>query len=136
MQNFVSAAAGMAVLVALVRGFVRENATTIGNFWVDLTRGVVYILLPLSLLFAVVLVSQGVAQTFSPYREVTLLESSINPDNSPVTTQRIAVGPAASQVAIKQLGTNGGGFFNVNLGACRWRTRRRCPTSCNSWRSS
>ena len=73
-QNFVSAAAGMAVLVALIRGFARQTATTIGNFWVDLTRGVLYILLPLSVVLALVLVSQGVVQTLSPYREVTLLE--------------------------------------------------------------
>jgi potassium-transporting ATPase potassium-binding subunit len=113
-QNFVSAAAGMAVLVALIRGFTRRHATTIGNFWVDLVRGTLYILLPLSLLLAVVLVSQGVVQTFSRYQQVTLLEPSVDADGKSVTTQQIAVGPAASQVAIKQLGTNGGGFFNVN----------------------
>lgn len=113
-QNFVSAAAGMAVLVALIRGFTRRAASTIGNFWVDLTRSVVYILLPLSLVLALVLASQGVVQTFSAYREVALLEPAQAPDGSPTTTQKLAVGPAASQVAIKQLGTNGGGFFNVN----------------------
>jgi potassium-transporting ATPase potassium-binding subunit len=113
-QNFVSAAAGMAVLVALIRGFARQTAATIGNFWVDLTRSVVFILLPLSLLLAVVLVSQGVVQSFSPYREVALLEPTVGPDGGAVTTQRVAIGPVASQVAIKQLGTNGGGFFNAN----------------------
>ncbi len=113
-QNFVSAAAGMAVLVALVRGFTRRTAGTIGNFWVDLTRGTLYVLLPLSLVYAVLLVSQGVVQTFEPYQEVTLLEPLTDADGNAVTTQTIAVGPAASQVAIKQLGTNGGGFFNVN----------------------
>ncbi|RLS39387.1 MAG: potassium-transporting ATPase subunit KdpA [Planctomycetota bacterium] len=113
-QNFVSAAVGMAVLVVMIRGFTRANAGLIGNFWVDLVRGVVYILLPLSLALAVVLVSQGVVQTFGSYREVPLLELTVDASGQPVTTQKIAVGPAASQVAIKQLGTNGGGFFNVN----------------------
>ncbi len=104
-QNFVSAAAGMAVLVALIRGLARRNAKTIGNFWVDLTRTTLYILLPLSLILALVLVSQGVVQTFSSYRSVQPTEGG---------EQVLALGPAASQVAIKQLGTNGGGFFNVN----------------------
>ncbi|HEX6899781.1 MAG TPA: potassium-transporting ATPase subunit KdpA [Thermoanaerobaculia bacterium] len=105
-QNFVSAAAGMAMLAALIRGLVRRNASTIGNFWVDLTRTTLYILLPLSLILALVLVSQGVVQTFSGYRTAPLLESG--------TEQVLALGPAASQIAIKQIGTNGGGFFNVN----------------------
>jgi K+-transporting ATPase ATPase A chain len=113
-QNFVSAAVGMAVLVALIRGFSRHDSEFIGNFWVDLTRGSVLILLPMSLVLALILVSQGVVQTFEPYQEVTLLEATTDADGKPVTTQKIAVGPAASQVAIKQLGTNGGGFFNVN----------------------
>ena len=113
-QNFVSAAAGMAVLVALIRGFTRCTAETIGNFWVDLVRGILYILLPLSLVLSFVLVSQGVVQTLSPYCEVTLCEPTIDANGHPATAQRIAVGPAASQVAIKQLGTNGGGFFNAN----------------------
>ncbi len=113
-QNFVSAAAGMAVLIALIRGFTRHTAETIGNFWVDLMRGTLYILLPLSLLLAVALVSQGVVQTFTSYHEVSLLEPTVDAEGHAVTTQRIAVGPAASQIAIKQLGTNGGGFFNVN----------------------
>lgn len=113
-QNFVSAAAGMAVLVALIRGFTRATSVTIGNFWSDLVRGTLYVLLPLSLLLATVLVSHGVVQTFQPYQEVTLLEPLTDGEGNPVTSQKIAVGPAASQVAIKQLGTNGGGFFNVN----------------------
>jgi potassium-transporting ATPase potassium-binding subunit len=113
-QNFVSAAVGMAVLVALIRGFTRQNTDTIGNFWVDLVRGTLYVLIPLSLGLAVLLVSQGVVQTFDAYHEVTLLEPTVDAKGNAITTQTIAVGPAASQVAIKQLGTNGGGFFNVN----------------------
>ncbi len=113
-QNFVSAAMGMAVLIPLIRGFARKESPTVGNFWVDLTRGVVYILLPLSVVLAVFLVSQGVVQTFRPYAVATLLEPLIGPENSTVTTQTLALGPAASQIAIKRLGTNGGGFFNVN----------------------
>lgn len=114
-QNFVSAATGIAVLVALARGFARRNTDTIGNFWVDLTRGVLYILLPLSLILAVVLAGQGVVQTFRAYETVPLLEAASEPATpSALSEQTIAVGPAASQVAIKQLGTNGGGFFNVN----------------------
>lgn len=108
-QNFVSAASGMAVLVALIRGFARRRATEIGNFYVDLTRSTLYILLPLSLLLAVILMSQGVVQSFSAYDSVELVEPS-----QQVTQQTIPLGPAASQIAIKQLGTNGGGFFNVN----------------------
>ena len=113
-QNFLSAAAGMAVLIALIRGFARRSVDTIGNFWVDLVRGTLYILLPLSLGLALVLVWQGVPQTMSATHEVPLVEPATDPDGKPVTTQKIAVGPVASQVAIKQLGTNGGGFFNVN----------------------
>jgi potassium-transporting ATPase potassium-binding subunit len=133
-QNFVSAATGMAVAVALIRGFARRSAETIGNFWVDLTRTTLYILLPLSFVLALVLVSQGVVQTFSPYAKVAVVQPSeydepvTDKDGKPVldekgqpktkkstlTEQVIAVGPAASQIAIKQLGTNGGGFFNVN----------------------
>ncbi|MBL9124408.1 MAG: potassium-transporting ATPase subunit A, partial [Planctomycetaceae bacterium] len=104
-QNFLSAATGIAVLAALVRGLARARAATVGNFWVDVTRTTLYILLPLSLVLAVALVSQGVVQTFAPYARATTLEGK---------EQVIALGPAASQVAIKQLGTNGGGFFNVN----------------------
>jgi len=113
-QNFVSAAMGMAVLAAFIRGVARHTAKTIGNFWVDLTRTTLYILLPLSLVLALVLVSQGVVQTFSPYQTVTLLQPTVDADRNAVTEQVLAVGPAASQIAIKQLGTNGGGFFNVN----------------------
>jgi K+-transporting ATPase ATPase A chain len=133
-QNFVSAATGMAVVVALIRGFARRSAETIGNFWVDLTRSTLYILLPLAFVFAIVLVSQGVVQTFGPYAKVAVVQPSqydepvTDKDGKPVldekgqpktkkstlTQQIIAVGPAASQIAIKQLGTNGGGFFNVN----------------------
>jgi len=113
-QNFVSAATGMAVLVALVRGFVRRGAATIGNFWFDLTRSTLYILLPLCVVGGLFLVSQGVVQTLAPDPRVTLIEPSVGADGRPVTEQQIAVGPAASQVIIKQLGTNGGGFFNTN----------------------
>jgi len=113
-QNFLSAAMGMAVLVAMIRGFTRKNMTSIGNFWVDLTRGTFHILLPLSLLLALLLISQGVVQSFSPYVSAELIEPFAGADNAQVTQQSIAVGPAASQIAIKQLGTNGGGFFNVN----------------------
>jgi potassium-transporting ATPase potassium-binding subunit len=104
-QSFTSAAAGMAVAVALIRGFVRESTGSLGNFWVDVTRGALYILLPLSLLGALFLCSQGVIQTLRPYPEVTTLEGG---------TQKIAVGPVASQEAIKLLSSDGGGFFNVN----------------------
>lgn len=133
-QNFVSAAGGMAVLVALTRGFVRQDSDTIGNFWVDLTRGILHVLLPLSLILSLLLIGQGVVQTFGPYRAVPLLESTsyerpkLDESQRPVTDangnpviekvivkeQTLALGPVASQVAIKQLGTNGGGFFNVN----------------------
>jgi K+-transporting ATPase ATPase A chain len=114
-QNFVSAATGIAVLAALIRGFTRRQATGIGNFWVDLTRSTLYILLPLSTLLAIVLVSQGVVQTFSPYRTVSLIEPvAIENPASTVSEQTLPLGPAASQIAIKQLGTNGGGFFNAN----------------------
>ncbi len=133
-QNFVSAAAGMAVLVAFIRALARRQTTKLGNFWVDLTRSTLYILLPMAIIVALLLVSQGVVQTFSPYKQVTLLQptsyhqpkldASGNPmldsqgnpvmETVPVTTQLLAVGPAASQIAIKQLGTNGGGFFNAN----------------------
>ena len=113
-QNFLSAATGMAILVALVRGFVRHSAKTIGNFWVDMTRSVLYVLLPLSIILALVLISQGVVQTFHGSRDVALVQSTQDAGGQTINGQVIAVGPAASQVAIKQLGTNGGGFFNVN----------------------
>ncbi|MDX1995505.1 MAG: potassium-transporting ATPase subunit KdpA [bacterium] len=115
-QNFVSAASGMAVLVALIRGLRGRTVQNIGNFWVDLTRSVLYILLPLSIVVAVFLVSQGVVQTFNDYATAQVVDETALTDGegNPVTEQVIAVGPAASQIAIKQLGTNGGGFFNVN----------------------
>jgi K+-transporting ATPase ATPase A chain len=115
-QNFVSAATGMAVLALFIRGIARHSAKTLGNFWVDMTRSTLYILLPLSIILALVLVSQGSVQNFSPYTSVSLLQPTTATDTSAteVTEQIVAMGPAASQIAIKQLGTNGGGFFNVN----------------------
>ena len=115
-QNFVSAATGIAVLAAFVRGFTRRTTGTIGNFWADLVRSTLYILLPLSIVLAVVLVSQGVVQTFSPYATAHVLQPTTGSDGKLLMDQTIALGPAASQIAIKQLGTNGGGFFNVNSG--------------------
>ncbi len=108
-QNFVSAATGMAVLVALIRGFAQKQIETIGNFWADLVRSTLYILIPLALILACALVSQGVVQTFKHSEKVALLQAGHG-----ITEQVLPLGPAASQVAIKQLGTNGGGFFNVN----------------------
>ncbi len=113
-QNFLSAGTGMAVAFALFRGFVRREAKAIGSFWVDLTRGIVYVLLPLSLVLAVALGSQGVVQSFSAYQQVPLAESQVLEDGSVVTREIVPLGPAASQIAIKQLGTNGGGFFGAN----------------------
>jgi K+-transporting ATPase ATPase A chain len=113
-QNFVSAATGIAVLAAFLRGLARHGAETIGNFWTDLVRSTLYILLPLSLLLAVVLVAQGVPQTFSPAVHTTRIEAAAGADGKPVAEQRIVLGPVASQIAIKQLGTNGGGYYNVN----------------------
>ena len=133
-QNFFSAATGMAVVIALIRGFARHTTETIGNFWVDMTRSTLYILLPIATVIALLLVSQGVVQNFSEYQNVPLMES-VNYDQPKldasgnalkdaagnavtekvvVTEQTIAMGPVASQEAIKQLGTNGGGFFNAN----------------------
>ncbi|MBC8064234.1 MAG: potassium-transporting ATPase subunit KdpA, partial [Chlorobia bacterium] len=113
-QNFVSAATGIAVLAALIRGFRTKEGTSLGNFWVDLTRSTVYILMPLSILLSVGLMSQGVVQTLNPYAKAELVQATKDGDGKPATEQTIALGPAASQIAIKQLGTNGGGFFNVN----------------------
>jgi K+-transporting ATPase ATPase A chain len=113
-QNFVCAASGMAVMVALVRGISRKTTSTLGNFWVDLTRSTLYILLPLAVVLAVLFVSQGIVQTFGAYQSVGLLQASKGADGNAVTDQVIALGPAASQIAIKMLGTNGGGFFNAN----------------------
>jgi len=104
-QNFVSAAAGMALAVALIRGFARRSANGVGNFWVDLTRSTLYVLLPMSIVVALALVALGVPQNLNSYTEATTLEGM---------KQVIAQGPVASQLAIKQLGTNGGGFFNAN----------------------
>jgi potassium-transporting ATPase potassium-binding subunit len=113
-QNFVSAATGMAIVVALIRGLRARSAQTIGNFWVDLTRTTLYILLPLSIVLAVILVTQGVVQNFNSYQTVPLLQATVDGNGNAVTQQVLPMGPAASQIAIKQLGTNGGGFFNVN----------------------
>lgn len=104
-QNFLSAATGNAVLLVFIRGILRKNSDVIGNFWVDLTRTLIYLLLPLSIFFAIFLVGQGVIQNFNPYIETTTLMGD---------SQIIPMGPVASQIAIKQLGTNGGGFFNAN----------------------
>jgi K+-transporting ATPase ATPase A chain len=133
-QNFLSAATGIVVVIALVRGFVARSSASIGNFWVDITRVTAYVLLPMSLLFAVFLVSQGVIQNFAPYQDVTTLDVTVyqqpkngadgqplkdaqgNPMMEDLKTakQTLAMGPVASQEAIKILGTNGGGFFNAN----------------------
>lgn len=133
-HNFVSASTGMAIVIALIHGFTRRKTSMLGNFWVDVTRGTLYILLPISLVAALVLVSQGVIQNFGPYRTVPLVQSTSydkprldgkgnpvkdakgNPitDNVKVKEVTIPMGPAASQEAIKELGTNGGGFFNAN----------------------
>jgi K+-transporting ATPase ATPase A chain len=133
-HNFVSAAVGMALAIAFIRGIARREMKTIGNFWVDMVRGGLYILLPMSIILALILVSQGVVQNLKPYTTAKLVEpqtiavekkdASGNPiigsdgktvqETQQVTEQTIAQGPAASQIAIKQLGTNGGGFFNVN----------------------
>ncbi len=133
-QNFLSAASGIAVLVALIRGFTRRESSGIGNFWVDFTRSTLYVLLPLSFILAIVLAAQGVVQTFEPFQKATLVEPVViqvpatDADGTPqldaagapvmrdetVTEQTLPLGPVASQVAIKQLGTNGGGFFNAN----------------------
>ena len=113
-QNFVSAAVGISVLFALIRGFIRAKENGIGNFWADITRTLLYILIPLSIVVSVVLVSQGVVQNFKPYETVSLLEPITLDDGIVVTEEVVPLGPAASQVAIKQLGTNGGGFFGAN----------------------
>jgi K+-transporting ATPase ATPase A chain len=133
-QNFLSAATGVAVLIAVIRGFVRRNASGIGNFWVDMTRCTLYVLLPLSLVLALILTAQGVPQNFKPYESVPLLQPTTQSEtvkdaegnplkdasgkevakDTPVTEQLLPLGPAASQIAIKQLGTNGGGYYNAN----------------------
>jgi K+-transporting ATPase ATPase A chain len=124
-QNFLSAASGMALLVAFIRGFTRHETTNLGNFWVDLLRGVLYILLPLAIVFAVFLSSQGVIQNLKPNIQVDLLNQVSYPVTTPDATkpasgiitlkqQILSMGPVASQVAIEQIGSNGGGFFNAN----------------------
>ncbi|OWT72855.1 MULTISPECIES: potassium-transporting ATPase subunit KdpA [unclassified Achromobacter] len=133
-QNFVSAATGIGVVLALIRGFARHNASTVGNFWVDMTRSTLYVLLPLSFIVALFFVGQGVIQNFDEYKQVPLVESvqytqpkldaagqpvldqagQALTENATATTQTLAMGPVASQEAIKLLGVNGGGFFNAN----------------------
>ena len=133
-QNFISAATGMSLLVALIRGIARRERTNLGNFWVDTVRGTLYIYIPLALIFSVVLVSQGVIQNFKPNQHVNLMQAvsyqqpvidasgqplkdaNENPktETKEIIEQVIPMGPVASQIAIKQLGTNGGGFFNTN----------------------
>lgn len=133
-QNFVSAATGIAALLAMVRGLISKGSESLGNFWVDLTRATLYVLLPFSIVFAVLFASQGVVQSFSPYKEVKTFELqrdavpavaakpaagdqpavAAQEAQAAVTSQLVPLGPAASQIAIKQLGTNGGGFFGVN----------------------
>lgn len=113
-QNFASAAVGIAVLFALIRGFIKVKETGLGSFWTDVTRITLYILIPLSLIVSIALVSQGVIQNFSSYQTASLVQPITLPDGTVVTEQVIPQGAAASQIAIKQLGTNGGGFFGVN----------------------
>lgn len=133
-QNFISAATGMSLLVALIRGLIKHESKGLGNFWVDMVRGILYILLPLSFIFSLILCTQGVIQNFKPYQKInliqafsyqqpvtdatgkTVLDSQGKPETThiKVTEQVIPMGPVASQIAIKQLGTNGGGFFNTN----------------------
>ena len=113
-QNFLSAATGIAVLLALIRGFARHSTRTVGNFWVDMTRSVLYVLLPLSLILALLLTSQGVVQTLRGPVRASLLESTTDAAGQVAALQTIPLGPAAAQIAIKQLGTNGGGFFGAN----------------------
>lgn len=113
-QNFVSAATGIAVLFALIRGFTRVKEKGIGSFWVDLTRSILYVLIPLSIVVTLGLASQGVVQNLNSYEEVQLVQPIELEDGTVITKQVIPQGPAASQIAIKQLGTNGGGFFGVN----------------------
>ena len=154
-QNFFSAATGIVVAITLIRGFARHTSKTVGNAWVDLTRITLYVLLPISLIYSVFLVSQGAIQNFDGYKDVSTLEVTKydnpkldaagqplkgekgNTVTAPATTptQTLAMGPVASQEAIKMLGTNGGGFFNANS-AHPLKTRRRCPISSRCCRSS
>jgi len=113
-QNFLSAATGLCIAIALIRGFTRHTSQTIGNFWQDMTKSVLYILLPISIIAALLLVSQGVIQNFDPYTNSSLLQPIQKPDGQSISNQMIPMGPIASQEAIKELGTNGGGPFNAN----------------------
>jgi K+-transporting ATPase ATPase A chain len=125
-QNFLSAASGIAVLVAMIRGFALKETRTIGNFWVDLTRATLYVLLPLSVILALALIAQGTVQSFHPYQTAALTnpisvdlpitgsDGHVQTQSTRIDSQILPLGPAASQIAIKQLGTNGGGFFNAN----------------------
>ncbi len=113
-QNFLSAATGMCIAIALIQGFTRHTSQTIGNFWQDMTKSVLYILLPISIIAALLLVSQGVIQNFNPYTNSPLLQSFQTPDGRSINNQTLPMGPVASQEAIKEFGTNGGGFFNAN----------------------
>lgn len=113
-QNFVSAAVGISVLMVLIRGFKRSKISKLGNFWVDLTKSTLYILLPLSFVLAIFLTTQGVVQNLKPYQEVSLVQEMTLDNGEVINKQIIPGGPAASQIAIKQLGTNGGGFFGTN----------------------
>lgn len=113
-QNFVSAGIGISVLFALIRGFIKVKSDGIGNFWADFTRVILYVLIPMSLMVSVLLMSQGVIQNFKSYETVNLVEPIALEDGTVVTKQMIPMGPAASQIAIKQIGTNGGGFFGTN----------------------
>ncbi|VVB85672.1 Potassium-transporting ATPase potassium-binding subunit [uncultured archaeon] len=113
-QNFLSAATGLCVAIAFIRGFTRHTSQTIGNFWKDMTKSVLYILLPISIIAALLLVSQGVIQNFDPYTNSSLLQPVQTSDGQTIVNQTLALGPVASQEAIKEFGTNGGGFFNAN----------------------
>ncbi len=113
-QNFLSAATGICIAIALTRGFTRHTSQTIGNFWQDMTKSVLYILLPISIIAALLLVSQGVIQNFNPYTNSSLVQSFQTPDGQSINNQMLPMGPVASQEAIKEFGTNGGGFFNAN----------------------
>ena len=126
-QNFLSAATGIALAMALIRGFARKSARTVGNFWVDMTRGTLYLLLPISIVMTLVFVWLGMPQTLGASIDATTLEGA---------KQTIAVGPVASQIAIKMLGTNGGGFFNANAAHTPSRTPTPSRTSSRWYRSS
>jgi K+-transporting ATPase ATPase A chain len=113
-QNFLSAATGMCIAITLIRGFTRHTSQTIGNFWRDMTKSVLYILLPISIIAALLFVSQGVIQNFDPYTNSPLLQPFQTPEGQSINNQMLPMGPVASQEAIKEFGTNGGGFFNAN----------------------